>query len=163
MNETTLRHFWIAFIAVTCINAWIYKKRSRYYIEKNPDLAEGYAKLIRGYLIWLNIPWVIMGLGLTVGGVPSMAHYFQPKDGNPFVLAWFASVFLLWILGTFWLFFKGGAKTLAKYPGAIEFHSPFSKTEEITSPAVIKLIWCVCLLGGIVGVVMLWNRSIPTQ
>ncbi|MGD9366823.1 MAG: hypothetical protein PVH87_14070 [Desulfobacteraceae bacterium] len=82
---------------------------------------------------WMNIPWIVMGFGCTVGGVPSVWHYFRPSDGNPFVLAWFGSVFFLWIAGTIWLFFQNGAETLAKHPGAIEFRIGF-KRKEVSNP-----------------------------
>ena len=149
------------FIVVTCLNARIYKTQSKKYIAQNPDLAEGYAKLIKGYVIWLNLPWVIMGIGSTVGGVPSTFHYLNPQSGNPYVLAWFGSVFLLWILGSIWIFFMGGAEALAKHPGAIQTHSLFSKGKNISSPTAIKLFWCLCLLGGIFGVVMMWTQQLP--
>ena len=161
MFEIMTNNFWAVAIIVTCINAVFYKHRSREYIKENPDLAEGYAKLIKGYLVWMNIPWIVMGIGCTVGGVPSVWHFFNPQDGNPYVLAWFGSVFLLWILSVYWIFFKGGAETLVKYPGAIQMHSPMSKGKDITSPAGIKLLLCACLLGGILGVVMMWIQDIP--
>lgn len=154
MFAILFKYSWVMFIVVTCINAAIYKIRSKSHVDANPDLAAGYAKLIKGYLLWLNIPWVIMGVGCTIGGLPSAFHFFNPQDGNPFVLAWFGSIFMLWILGTYWLFFKKGAEALVKYPGALN--------HDISSPLVLKLLWCVCLLGGIAGVVMMWTQITPT-
>jgi len=101
-----------------------------------------------------------MGFGCTIGGIPSVWHYFRPRDGNPFVLAWFGSVFFLWIAGAFWLFIKDGAKTLAKHPGAIEFRIGF-KRKDISNPTMIKALWLLCLAGGIIGVVMMWIMDIP--
>ncbi|MDA2924136.1 hypothetical protein MYX65_05680 [Acidobacteria bacterium AH-259-L09] len=146
------RYFWLIAIVVTSINVAIFKQRSRNHIPENPELAEGYARLFRGYLTWLNAPWVIMGIGSTVGGVPSVWHYFRPKDGDPYVLAWFASVFLLWILGTYWLFFKGGAEMLVKHPGAIITAS---------SPALVKLFWVLCLAAGVFAVIMMLTHDLP--
>jgi len=101
-----------------------------------------------------------MGFGCTIGGIPSVWHHFRPRDGNPFVLAWFGSVFFLWIAGTFWLFIKDGAKTLAKHPGAIEFRIGF-KRKDISNPIMIKALWLLCLAGGIIVVVMMWAMDIP--
>ena len=56
-----------------------------------------------------------MGIGCTVGGVPTVFHYFQPRDGNPFVLAWWAVFFALYIIGAYWIFFSNGAHILTKY------------------------------------------------
>ncbi len=161
MFEIITNNFWIVLIVVTCANAVYFKKRSQANIDADSSLSEGYSKLFKGYLIWMNIPWVVMGVGCTVGGVPSVWHYFNPQDGNPYVLAWFGSVFLLWILGTYWVFLKGGAETLVRHPGIIKFNSPLG-SKDITSPLMIKLLWCVCLLGGIFGVVFMWIQTTPT-
>ena len=65
-------------------------------------------------MIWGNIPWVVMAAGYLFGGVPSLFHYFRPLDGNTFVLAFFASVFFVWTMGTYWLVFGGGAEMIFK-------------------------------------------------
>jgi hypothetical protein len=163
MNPFTLMsdYFWLIAITVTVINWAMFRKRAQKYITDNPTLREGYQALFRGYLIWMNVPWVVMGLGSMVGGAPSVWHYFRPQDGNPYVLTWFATLFLLWILGTYWLFFRGGAETLAQHPGAIEFHYGF-KRKDVTSPKLIKVFWLLGLAGGIVGVVLMWTSNVPT-
>ena len=147
--------FWAAFILVTFLNAGIFRYRARTYITAAPELAEGYATLIRGFVIWGNIPWVVMGIGCVLGGVPSVFHFFRPRDGNPFVLAFFASVFLIWILGTFWLLFRGGAEMLVKHSGLFNVN--------VTSPHMLKLCWFLCLAGGIFGVIMMFTRDIPVS
>jgi len=153
MFEIVSRYAWALFILVTFANVAIYKARSIGHIRANPELAEGYARLLRGYLIWMNIPWVVMGIGCSVGQVPDVWHYFRPRDGNPYVLAWFASVFALWIAGTYWLLFRGGAEMLVKHPGAFGIKR--------LSPIMVKLYWFACLGGGILAVIMMWTRDIP--
>jgi hypothetical protein len=154
------KYFWFVAIIVTGINLIIFRKRAQKYIKDNPQLEEGYATLFRGYLFWMNLPWVIMGIGCTIGGVPSVWHYFRPRDGNPYVLVWFGSLFLIWILGTFWLFFRGGAEKLVRHPGMIEFRYGF-KRKNITNPVLIKSLWVLALAGGIVAVVLMWSMQIP--
>ena len=155
-------YFWLIAIITTGINWLIFRKRAQKYIKENPQLEEGYAALFRGYIVWMNIPWVVMGLGCTVGGVPTVWHYFRPRDGNPLVLAWFGSVFFLWVLGTFWLFFRDGAEKLAQHPGALVFRFGL-KSKDITNPVMIKSFWLLTLAGGIVGVVVMWIVDIPIQ
>jgi hypothetical protein len=154
------KHFWLVAITVTVINAFIFQHKSKKYIRENPKLEEGYSTLFRGYLFWLNIPWVIMGLGSTTGDVPSVWHYFRPKDGNLYVLAWFGSVFILWILGSIWLFFKGGAEILSTHPGALTMHYGLG-TKEVTNPTSIKILWLLALAAGIFGVTFMWFMEIP--
>lgn len=158
MFEIISRHFWAVAILVTSINVAILKARSARHIRANPELAEGYAILLRGYLIWMNIPWIVMGVGCTVGGVPTVWHYFRPRDGNPYVLAWFASVFIVWIAVTCWIIFRGGAELLVKHPGALNMNT--------TSPTMVKLFWLLSLAAGIVAVVVMCTRDIqlpPTR
>ena len=163
MNPLILisEYFWLIAIIVTGINWVMFRKRAQKHIDENPELKRGYEALFRGYLLWMNIPWVIMGIGCTVGGVPSVWHYFRPRDGNPYVLAWFASVFLLWVFGTFWLLFREGAETLARHPGAMGFRYEL-KSKDITNPLQIRAFWLLALAGGIVGVVLMWYLDIPT-
>jgi hypothetical protein len=153
-------YFWLVAIAVTVINAFIFRQKSKKYIRENPKLEEGYSTLFRGYLFWLNIPWVIMGIGCAVGDVPSVWHYFRPKDGNPYVLAWFVSIFVLWILGTLWLFFRGGAEILSTHPGALTMRYGLGK-KEMTNPTSIKFVWLLALAAGIIGVAFMFFMDIP--
>ena len=52
------------FVAVTVANALILKLRSRRYIRERPELSEGYKRLFRGVLLWGNLPWLLMGIGI---------------------------------------------------------------------------------------------------
>lgn len=150
------KYAWAVFIIVTMMNAAIFRFRSRKHIEADPKLAEGYDSLIRGFIFWANIPWVVMGVGCTIGGVPTIWHYFRPQDGDPYVLAWFASVFFVWLMGSYWLLFKGGAEKMAKHPGLLRA----SIVGDVSNPIAIKILWVLCLIGGIVGVVMMWTQDV---
>jgi hypothetical protein len=147
------RHAWLIFVAVTCINVLYLSLHSREYIRQRPELAAGYRRLIRGYLFWLNLPWIVMGVGLELGGLPSVFSYFRPRDGNPFVLAFFVVVIALWILGFWWLFFANGAQFLVEHPGI--FHG-FPG-----SPLFIRLCYCLGVAGGVAGVLVMWFSDIP--
>jgi hypothetical protein len=138
------KNFWAAFILMTFVNGAIWWRRSREYRERDPSLTEGYRSLIRGYVTWGNIPWVVMGSGILFGGVPSMFHYFNPRYPNPFVAAFFGSIFVLWAAGTYWLFARGGAEQLINHPGLAQ--------PSINSPLIIKVLWLLCLAGGVAGV-----------
>lgn len=147
------KHFWIMFIVVTCANALIMKRRSKVKIEKDPSLKEGYDKIFKGFITWGNIPWIIMGAGIVTGSVPTIFHYFRPTDGNPYVIAFFISVFIIWILGTCWLFLKNGADMLVKHPGIFKF--------DFSSPAMVKLFWFLCLASSIAGAALLFTIRTP--
>ena len=147
------QHFWLVFIIITFANAGIMFKRSRAHVATNPELEDGYKSIIKGVMTWGNIPWVVMGAGILFGGVPSIWHYFRPIDGNYFVIGWFISVFLIWFLGTYWLFIKGGAELLVTHPGIFN--------RDLKSAGAVKLVWLLCLAGGIAGVTMMFLTDVP--
>ena len=140
---------WILFILVTVFNAFYLKARSKKFIDKQPDLQEGYDQLFKGYLIYLNIPWIVMGIGILFGGVPSVYSFFRPRDGNIFVLAFHATVVILWMLSIWWFYFNGGAEFLIKYSGVFN--------RDIQSPMLLKTYFGLSLLGGIIGMAFMWS------
>ena len=142
------KHFWVAFILATVANGAIWWSRSKEFRERDPALTEGYRSLIRGLVTWGNLPWLIMGAGILFGGVPSIFHYFNPRSPNPFVVAWFGSIFVLWVAGTYWLFARGGAEQLVRHPGLIQ--------PQITSASAVKALWLLCLAGGIAAVAAMY-------
>lgn len=145
------KYSWLFFIAVNFMNVPAINRRADTHIQQDPALAAGYANLLRRYLIVSNIPWAAMGLACTVGGVPSVWSFFRPREGSPWVLAWFALVILLWIHEIFWIFLGGGAAALVKHPGA--YRMALSKEWQV------KALVLLCIGGGIAGVVMMWNSS----
>lgn len=154
MNGSFLfRHGWVLFIVAAIANALVVKFRSRNFICEKPELASGYNRLVRGILIWSSLPWLVMGIGIEFGGVPGFFSYFRPRDGNPYVLAWFATVFVIWILGFRWLFFRGGAQFLVEHPGLLR--------GDPKSPAMIRAFYCLMVLGGITAVTIIFVADIP--
>jgi len=145
--------FWATCIVVTFINAAIFRVRANQNISANPDLRQGYRTLVVGFVTWGNLPWVVMGIGSVFGGVPSVFNYFRPRDGNPFVLSFLASVVLVWVLGTYWIVFRDGAEMLVKYPGLLNIN--------LKSRRAVMIYWFLSLAGGLVGIVIMFSRDIP--
>ena len=70
------------------------------------------------------------------------------------------SIDLLNLLGTYWIFFRGGEKFLALHPGLINFYPVGGKTEEINSSGLIKIIWTVVSLITMVLLLIIWFTNI---
>jgi len=151
-----LANLWVIGIISITLNAFLFKFRSKKYILEKPQLSEGYEKIFKGFLFWGNLPWIVVGVGCIFGGIPSFFHFLHPKDGNPYVLAFFGVVCLEWIMGTNWLFFRGGAQMLVDHPGLLVMRGGGN----ITNPSFIKLLWMLMLLAGVVGIFMMWTRNI---
>ena len=148
------KHFWAVAIILTFVNGAIWWLHGIPHRKRDPSLTGGYLSLIRGFVLWGNIPWLIMGAGILFGGVPSTVHYFDPRYPNPFVAAFFGSVFFIWIMFTYWIFARGGAEQLIRHPGGI-----FPK---MSSPLRVKALWVLCLAGGIFAFVMMYlGKVIP--
>jgi hypothetical protein len=115
--EVVFKHFWLVFVVATIVNGryWLAGVQGR--IRAQPELAPGYRRLYRGYLFWCNVPWLLMGAGILSGQVRWMFDFLEPRSGNPYVLAWWWSMAALLALGTVWVFWGGGATTLARHPG----------------------------------------------
>lgn len=148
------RYTWLLFIFITCLNGVVWRWRARKHISADPALAPGYARLIRGWLIYGNLPWVVMGLGILFGGVPTTFHYFNPRNG-PVVLLWYGIVVALWVASVYWIFFRGGAELLIAHPGLLNLPSD--------RPWILKGYFLLCLAGGVAGLLMMifWNVPPP--
>lgn len=67
---------WLAFIAVTTVNAIVIKVRTRKYISEKPLLEDGYNKCVKYIVVFGNIPWIIMGMGHISGITNTTSDYF---------------------------------------------------------------------------------------
>lgn len=137
-----LRHAWILFVLVTCANGAVWWQRGQRQIALHPEQEPGYRRLIRGWIVFGNIPWIVMGAGMLIGDLQSVFQFFNPRNG-PFVIAWYASVVVTWILAAYWLFFRDGATQLIEYPGLLNLPTK--------DPKLLKLLFVACLAGGIVA------------
>jgi hypothetical protein len=87
-----------------------------------------------------------MGAGIVVGGVPSLLHYFDPRQG-PFVIAFYVSVVVVWILTAYWVFLKGGADALIRHPGLLNLPSQ--------DPRAVKGLLVLLLASGVAALTMM--------
>jgi hypothetical protein len=142
--ELISRHAWLFLVGVTCANGVVWWRRGQKEAVAHPELAEGYKRLVRGWLLFANVPWLVMGAGIVFGGVPSIWHYFNPR-GGPFVVAFYAAVVALWIALAQWVFVGGGAEALIRHPGLLE--------GRIQDPSSLKRWFAVALVGGAAALV----------
>jgi hypothetical protein len=144
--DAVFRHAWLLLIAVTCANAGVWWVRGKNTMAEQPEREDGYRRLIRGWLIYGNVPWLVMGVGVVFGEVRSVFDYFDPQNG-PYVVAWYVSVVIIWVLLARWVFFAGGADELVKHPGLLN-HPP-------QDPRTVKGLLVLMLMGGVAGLTMM--------
>jgi hypothetical protein len=142
------KYFWALLIAVNCFSAvWM-----SFYM-KEASVKER-LKMMLGSAFWQNVPWIVMGIGSTIGGVPTFFHFFRPKDGNPFVLAWWASVAAVFIIGSYWIFIGQGAAKLAKH-GVITIRF-IRKPPTVLGETGIKLYFLLFLITVLIIGITVW-------
>ena len=145
-------------IMVTFFNARWVKRNARKYILEKPELEEGYDKMYKAYIIYGNIPWVIIAIGNLSGLINSVDDFSRPSEMNPIVLLFYATIVFLLILCVWWIYFKGGAEFLENHPGLLQ-KKPFffSKGSDMTAEE-IKTMLPLVILAGIAAVLVLKFR-----
>lgn len=155
--ELIFKYAWIFLIAVTVLNGFVLKYRSKKYIQENPELESGYDRFFKGWLIYGNIPWIIIMIGNLSGLTESIFEYFNPKAMNPMVLTFHLSIVILWILSIRWIYFRDGAEFIEKHPGLLRISG--LKGVSDTSAKQVKLFFPLMLLGGIIGLILMWTME----
>ena len=143
---------WILFIVVTCINAVVWWRRGRNARLEDPSLEEGYRSLIKDFLLWANLPWIVLGVLILSGFVPSTLSLLESRSRNPYVLGWWVAVVATHVWSEHWILFQGGAEKLIRYPGLLNLRT--------SSPAVIKILSLLAFAGEVVAVCLLQFTSI---
>ena len=149
-------NFWIVLILIACANALILKLKSKKYIANDPALKRGYDQLIKGFLFYGNIPWIIMGVGNLSSGTKSGMDYFSPHSQNYFVLTFYFSILVLWAFGTKWIYFKNGAAFLENHPGMLRGERFGSKNN--TTAKQIKIVWGILSIVLCIRVIIFFIR-----
>ena len=147
------KYFWAIAILVSCINAVMVGS----YMKTSATIDR--VKMMLAAALWLNVPWIVMGIGSTIGGVPSVWYYFRPRDGNPYVLAWWATILILYAISSYWVFIGNGASKLAKLE-IIRCYG-LGKTITICNETAVKIIFLLMLSGGIIAAAIMWFVNIP--
>jgi hypothetical protein len=147
---------WILFAATALINLMILRKTARGALSRQPELKEGYRKLLLGRLVVPYLPLAMMLLGFSLGYVPSMLSYFRPQHGNPYVLAWYVLWLVLITAGVRWMFWGDGAPFLVRHR---ELWGPW-KRRIPTTPKGVKLRflrWISAVPAGVLVVAFVFG------
>ena len=110
--DIVFKYFWIIMIAVTVINALIFKYKADGYIAQDPSLAKGYKDYINIFLVSANIPWIIVAIGNSTGMTNNMMEYLHPRAMNPIVLLYHFDVIISLVLLFWWVYLKNAQNLL---------------------------------------------------
>lgn len=156
MNFFLDKYFWIVFILYSFYMVSAPKSLLAGW-EKNDKIMDEYKALRKNILMFMNLPWLIMGIGIISGSVSSMFEYLLPAKGNPFITLFFISAALLWAVSLYWVFMLNGAEKAARFQ-IFRFNS-FGKRSELT-PDSIKLTIVLMVLAGIFATIMIFTNNV---
>lgn len=109
------RYFWLLCLVISGFNYFAGERT----VGRSGAMSLGRsdeAKILRRrFAIVAALPWVVMGIGMVLGSVPNVWYYFRPQDQNPYVWAWFGTVFLVAIVFAWWGFFRDGAAKVIRH------------------------------------------------
>ncbi|MCO4782733.1 MAG: hypothetical protein KC646_10455 [Candidatus Cloacimonetes bacterium] len=123
------------------IKHFSFSKKARKICKEQPELKEGFEKLLRGFLFWANLPWIVLGFGRIIGGLTLEQAFFSLDLNNPYAVLFVLTVMTIWVRAAIWLHFQKGADTLIKYSGV--WHSKNVKKSTIFAQYYISV------LGGV--------------
>lgn len=142
------RHFWFLALAATVVGAYVFQRRFTALAAAHPERADGYERALTWFTGLSGGLWLLMGVGIVAGGVPSVLSYLDPARGNMYVLLWHAAVVGALLAGAVWVFLRGGARFVVDHPGLL--HVAPSR------PGQVKLLYTLCLVAGLVVEAALW-------
>ena len=107
------RYFWLLCLIISVFNYVVGIRSLESMGPSDPRASVAAVALRRWFLVVSDLPWLVMGWAILVGGVPNIWYFFRPQDRNPYVLVWFAIIFATAAWFAFWVFILAGAEKVA--------------------------------------------------
>ncbi len=149
MLEWLLYYAWVVGIIITIMRAFMWRFTGKAYIEKNPELLEGYKKYSKNFVLLECTPWIIMGICSQCDNLTFFDFVFYKNTESLFVVFFLASLLLMTLFEFKWLFFRGGAEIIVKHPGLFGIN--------FTKARVLKTAHCFAASCGVDGYVWLYR------
>ncbi|MDR1010312.1 MAG: hypothetical protein LBM04_04140 [Opitutaceae bacterium] len=148
-----VKWFWALAIAGNFINAAFYYVRARDDMARKPELAASYPRLICGYIIWMNAPWVVMGLVILAGGAENPLDFLAPREGGAGIKLFYGTLIVAWLAALYWILFRDGDVVLSRHKAFFSWYMP-------SSPYMIRLFVIFMSVAGFLVFFVLWSGHI---
>lgn len=99
-----------------------------------------------GYMVYVCVPYFVLGGIQVLGGFESAFYVFFGLFTNPYVLLAVLFILMWWALGAYFVYFRGGAKSLIRY-GLVRGIGMGGENG-------VKVIIALGLIGGFLGLVV---------
>ncbi len=158
MFEFLFRHFWLLAIGTGILNYFLIRKNVRPFIEEDPSREPGYEQYLNFLLLFLVLPWMIVGAGILSGELNTVFDMLNPRSGHWIVkIVWvlFGSFFVVhaaWVLG------GSGAEFYENHPGLLRMNIPGIDPKRPTAKQ-IRWVWAFMTLIAIVLFLTFFSSS----
>jgi hypothetical protein len=154
--DVLIRYFWLVCLVFNLqyFPARVVRERR----NSDAEFAASDRTLRFRVFLWMCVPWIVMGAGQLIGGVPHVWNYFRPQEGNVWVALFFAAVIVLWLALAYWVYVGNGAMAIVDHQliRANGLKGPIALT-----PSRVKLFVALTLVGGIAGMTMMFSMNVP--
>ncbi|MGC1122065.1 MAG: hypothetical protein WBA22_13325 [Candidatus Methanofastidiosia archaeon] len=107
-------YLWFLGVPVGVINVLWGKYRLSETLRRHPEWTEEANTFLKGYLLYMTVPFLFLGLLQLAGGYNNPFYVFMHDFSIYQVLAW-TVLFFFWYRAFHYIFFQDGAKQLAKF------------------------------------------------
>lgn len=113
--QIIFKYFWLIAVLVGVVNHVIIRSRVQKLVENQPDLEQDAPTVLNGYLLFMTVPFLLVGMVQLIGGFESPMFLYDRNLGNPFALI--ADGIILFCLGVlaYWVYLRDGAQTLIRF------------------------------------------------
>jgi hypothetical protein len=158
MFEFIGKYFWALCIGITAFNSYVIGPRKESVAAKDAVGADQLRSARHWVFGAMILPWVVMGIAQVMGGVPNVWSFFRPKELNPYVWSWYATVFFLSCAFAYWVLARGGTK----YVLALNL----VQVSGLRGPVQVSERWIKVFAGlgppfTIVWVLLVWVMDFP--
>lgn len=155
-KQYMLKHPWIIFIIINSLNAFSILKRNQPHIDEKPERKQGYQKAFLYFLLFGNLPFIIMAWGMLSGMTNNIFDFLNLSQLNPIVSLFYISILFTWLLIIKFIFFNRGIKFLNDHPGIIYSRGLNAHTNTLDETTV-KIMTIILTIGYIIAMIVLWN------
>lgn len=149
MFEFLFRHFWLLALGIGILNYFLIKKNVRPYIEEDPSREPGYEQYLSYLLLFLVLPWVIVGAGILSGELNTVFDLLNPRNGHWIVKSVWVLIGSLFIGHAVWVFAGSGAEFYENHPGLLRINIPGIDPMHPTAKQ-IRWVWAFMTLIAVV-------------
>ncbi len=145
MLEFLFRNFWLLAIGVGILNYFLIRRNVRQYIKEDPSRESGYEQYLTYLLLFLVLPWVLMGAGILSGEMNTVFDALNPRNGPWIVQVFWGLIGSLFLVHAVWVIRGPGAEFYENHPGLLRINIPGIDSERPTARQ-IRWIWTIMTL-----------------